>query len=64
MAKLLVRDELHLTILIPRGLSTTKVDAIRRTLSNASFEARLLRVIRRLFRRQASLGRGKVRLSR
>jgi hypothetical protein len=64
MAKLVVLDELHLTILIPRGLPTTQVDTIRRTLNDPGFEARLLRVIRRVFRRRASLSKVRVRLGR
>jgi hypothetical protein len=64
MAKLLLLDEIHLTILIPRRLPATEVDAIRRTVDDPGFEARLLRVIRRVFRRQASLSKVRVRLSR
>jgi hypothetical protein len=64
MAKGIVIEEFHLTVLVPRGLPTLEVDAVRNTLTNATFEARLLRVIRRVFRREPSLGKTRVRLSR
>jgi hypothetical protein len=64
MARFVVIEEFHLTVLLPSGLAPTEADAVRQTLTDPTFEARLLRLIRRLFRRESSLNRVRVRLSR
>jgi hypothetical protein len=64
MPRLIVIDEIHLTILVPRCLPDAESDAVRQTLTEAAFEARLLRVIRHVFRKVAALSQVKVRLSR
>ena len=64
MPKRVVIEEYHLTVLIPRDLPEPEADAIRRTLTDPTFERRLLRAVRRVFRREASLEKAKVRLSR
>ncbi len=64
MAKMVVIEEYHLTVYVPRDLPAHEEDAVRRTLNDPAFEARLLRVVRRVFRREASLARARVRLSR
>jgi hypothetical protein len=64
MARLIVLDELHVTVFVPRDLPQAECDTIRRTLTGPAFEVRLQRLIRRFFRKEASLGKTKVRLSR
>jgi 2C-methyl-D-erythritol 2,4-cyclodiphosphate synthase len=64
MARFVVIEEFHVTVLVPRGLSNMEADAVRQTLTDALFEARLLGVIRRVFRAEATLHKAKVRLSR
>ena len=64
MPRRVVIEEWHLTVLVPHNLDEPEADAIRRTLTNPTFERRLLRAVRRVFRREASLGKAKVRLSR
>jgi hypothetical protein len=64
MSKRVVIEEWHITVLIPRKLAELEADAIRRTLTDPTFERRLLRAVRRVFRREASLEKTKVRLSR
>jgi len=64
MAKLIVLDEIHLTVLVPDDLPETECVAIRQTLTDALFEGRLRRIVRRLFSREPSLSKARVRLSR
>lgn len=64
MPRRVVIEEWHLTVLVPQALPEPEADAIRRTLTDPAFEARLRRVIRRVFRKAASLDQAKVRLSR
>jgi hypothetical protein len=64
MPRWIVMEEFHLTVYAPRGLLNAGRDAIQRTLNDATFQARLLRLVRRLFRRQAPLRKAKVRLTR
>lgn len=64
MSKRIVIEEYHLTVLVPRGLPEVEADSIRRTLTDPVFEKRLHRSVRRVFRREASLGKTQVRLSR
>lgn len=64
MPRRVVIEELHITVLIPQALPEPEAEAIRRTLTDPDFEARLLRAIRRVFRREALLDQAKVRLSR
>jgi hypothetical protein len=64
MAKGILIEEFHLTVLAPRGLSASEYDAIHRALADPAFEARLRRVVRRAFRRETPLGEVKVRVGR
>jgi hypothetical protein len=64
MARFVVIEEWHLTVYIPARLPQREADAVSNTLNDPNFEARLLRLIRRLFRREANLAKVKVRLSR
>lgn len=54
----------HITVLVPQALPEPEADTIRRTLNDPDFEAQLLREIRRVFRKEATLAKAKVRLSR
>jgi hypothetical protein len=57
--------EFHQTVYAaPRGLPSPEHDALQKAVNDALFQARLLRLVRRLFRRQAPLRNVKVRLSR
>ncbi len=64
MAKLVLIEELHVTVYVPRDLPAHEADDVRRTLNDPAFEAGLLRAVRRVFRREASLARARARLSR
>ena len=64
MAERIAIEEYHLTVLVPRGLPEAEAEAIRLTLADPAFEARLRRAVGRVFRREASLTEAKVRLSR
>jgi hypothetical protein len=64
MAKNVILDELHLTVCIPRELSDTRPEAIRRTLNGKSFMTRLRQVIRTTFREFPELARVRLSLSR
>ncbi len=64
MAKLVVLEEFHVTVLAPRGLPLTAYDRMRQTVNSALVVTRLRHPVRRVFRRQASLNQAEVRLSR
>lgn len=64
MAKFIVLEEFHLTVVAPRGLPSTEYDAIVRTVNSTPFMTRLRQAVRRAFRREPSLNKAKVRLSR
>lgn len=64
MTKRVVIEEYHLTVLIPRRLPESEAEMIHRTLTDSTFEARLLRAVKKVFRKEVSLAKAKVRLSR
>ena len=64
MSKRVVIEEYHVTVLVPRRLPEAEADAVRRTLTDPTFERRLRRAVRKAFRREPSLDKAKVRLSR
>lgn len=64
MPKRILIEEWHITVLVPQALPEPETEAIRRTLTEPAFEARLRRAIRRVFRTEASLDQARVRLSR
>ena len=64
MARSILMEELHLTVYAPYGLPDQEYDAIRRTLDGAHFRVGLRRVVRRFCRRQPSLARVRVQLTR
>jgi hypothetical protein len=64
MAKGVLIEEFHLTVLAPHGLPAAEYDAICRILADPAFESRLRRAVRRAFRREGGLSKAKVRVSR
>jgi hypothetical protein len=64
MAKHILIDELHVTLLAPRGLSAKESRAARRALRRASFLAALTRAAREVVRRYPSLQVVRVTVSR
>lgn len=64
MADRIVIEEYYLTVLVPRGLAEEDAEAIRRTLTDPTFEVRLRRAVRRVFRREASLTETEIHLGR
>jgi hypothetical protein len=64
MAKNILLEEFHLTVVAPRGLPPAEYDAMRQAVTSAQFIIRLRHAVRRVFRREAALSRAKVRLSR
>jgi hypothetical protein len=64
MAKYILLEELHLTVVAPRGLPPTEYEVIVQTVTSAPFMARLRYAVRRVFRREPLLNQAKVRLSR
>jgi hypothetical protein len=64
MAKALLLDEFHLSVLAPRGLPEADYQAICRTLATARFHAELRRALRAVWRAHPSLGPTRVRISR
>ena len=64
MAKMVVMDEFHVTVLVPAGLSRTEYAPIRRTLNNKRFRARLHKAVNSVFRQHSPLKLVKFRISR
>jgi hypothetical protein len=64
MAKALLLDEFHLSVLAPRGLPEADYQAICRILATARFRAELRRALRAVWRAYPSLGPTRVRISR
>lgn len=64
MADPVTIDEFHLSVLVPPHLPESECEAIRRVLDGRRFQARLLRAVRRAFRRRPALRKVRLRLSR
>jgi hypothetical protein len=64
MAKFILLEEFHLTIVAPHGLPPTEYDAIVQTVNSTPFMTRLRRAIRQILRRDPSLKKARLRLSR
>jgi hypothetical protein len=64
MAKFLLLDEIHVSVLVPRGLRRSQYQAIRHVLNGKRFFAELSRSLRAVFRRHRSLNPVQVKLSR
>lgn len=64
MARMILIDELHVTIMVPPSLKKTAHSAIRRILRNEQFSAQLRRAIRGVFKRHATLRPARFAVSR
>jgi hypothetical protein len=64
MPKALLIEEFHLSVYVPRGLPAAEYEAVRQTLDDAGFQARLRRAVREVFRQEPSLRPVRVRVSR
>ena len=64
MPRLIVMDELHVTLLAPRRLSVPDQDAVTRALADPAFTIELRRAVRRLMRRTPALRPVRVRVTR
>jgi hypothetical protein len=61
---LVILDEIHVTVLVPRRLPDAEAAVARRTLNGKHFLASLGRAVREYFRRHPALARTRVRLGR
>jgi hypothetical protein len=64
MARLILVDEFHLAVRVPRGLPDPECAAIRRTLDARPVRAALGRAVRGLFRPYPSLNHARVAVGR
>jgi hypothetical protein len=64
MAKGIVLDEFHLTVLVPRDRPELEYQAIRQTLEDRGFQGDLRRAVHNVMREYPSLRNARVRLSR
>ena len=64
MANSILIDEFHLTVFVPHGLRSAACRAVRRTLADARFQAKLRRAIREIFGRYPSLAKARFTLTR
>jgi hypothetical protein len=63
MSRDLLIEELHISVYVPRGLPEAEYEAIRQTLDDARFQARLRRAVRHVVRQYPSLRQAWLRLS-
>ena len=64
MTKMILIDEFHLSVSVPRGLPEPECRTIRHALDDRRFRTDLGQAIRYVFRRYPSLHQVRVRLSR
>ncbi len=64
MAKIVVIDELHLTVRVPAGLPDEQADAVRETLAGSEFLDRLRRAIQDAVRAFPELASAKMSITR
>jgi hypothetical protein len=64
MRKLVVIEEYHLTVLVPRRLPQVEDDAIRQDLDDPRFVRQVRRAVRDVLRLYPALAKAKVKLSR
>jgi hypothetical protein len=64
MAKGIMIDEYHLTVLAPRDLPERRYQTIRQTLDGRGFQRALRRAVRAVIRQYPSLDKVRMRLSR
>ena len=64
MAKMILIDEFHVAMFVPRGLDESEYQAIRRALDSRRFRTDLSQAVREVFRRYPALRKVPVRISR
>ena len=64
MARHILIEVFNLTVCAPRGLSAQAYDALRQTLDDPPFHARLRRIFHRVVCRHPALSKAQVRLAR
>jgi hypothetical protein len=64
MPRSILVEEFHLTVRAPTGLPGPQFAAIRQTLTDPRFRARLRRAVRHVFRQYAALGNVRVLIGR
>jgi hypothetical protein len=64
MAKMVLIDAFHVSVLVPADLATRSARSLTRTLKTKTFQARLRQTIARLFRGHESLQAARIKLSR
>ena len=64
VGKYLLMDEIHISIMAPRGMPVRKYRAIRRTLKRAGFERRLREAVRAVIRHYPALTNLRMVISR
>jgi len=64
MTKMILIDEFHLSVSVPRGLPEPEYRTIRHSLDGRRFRVDLGRAIRQVIRRDRSLRKVRVRLTR
>lgn len=61
--KMLLMEEFHLSVLVPRGLPKVDYDAIHRVLRERRFQTRLRNAALAVFRRRSALKKTQIRIS-
>ena len=64
MSKMIVFDEVHVTLLVPPRIREAEAVAIKKVLDSKRFQRDLARAVRAVLRRYPALRRVRVRLSR
>lgn len=64
MAKTIMIDEFHVTILVPAGLSKTEYAPVLRTLNSRRFQTRLRQAVSNVIRQHSSLKAVRFSISR
>lgn len=64
MPKLILVEQYHVSVYVPRDLPAAEDDAVRQTLDDPHFHAQLRRAVRGIVRRHAPLRKAKVTVTR
>ncbi len=63
MARLIILDQLRLTVLIPKNLPEPQARQVSRLINSARLRKELLQAVRTVFRQRPELARARVQLS-
>ncbi len=63
MVRLILLDQLRLTVLIPKNLPEPQARQVSRLVNSARFRKELLQVLRAVFRQRPELAKARVQLS-